>query len=174
MVYLYAVLLTVLNLGFWGGILFNLPGTWLMVLVTAVLTWWEPEYVRVSWTVLGVAAGLAALGEVLEFALGAAGSGRAGGVHTSGGVGGPRQPRRWAPGHGAPGAHCGDADRRLSWRLSGLTLWGSVGTTPAVPERRGGVGGGRGPVLGDGIQAGHRRHHCRYLDAGRVRLMCRS
>lgn len=79
MVYLSAVLLTGLNLGFWVGILFNLPGTWLMVLVTAGLTWWQPAYVLVSWTVLGVAAGLAVLGEVLEFALGAAGSRRAGG-----------------------------------------------------------------------------------------------
>jgi hypothetical protein len=37
-----AVVLTLLNLVFWVGILFNLPGTWLMVLVTAVLTWWPP------------------------------------------------------------------------------------------------------------------------------------
>ena len=79
MVYVYAVVLTVLNLGFWVGILLNLPGTWLMVLVTAVLKWWQPEYVRVSWTVLGVAAGLAVLAEVLEFVLGAAGSRHAGG-----------------------------------------------------------------------------------------------
>jgi uncharacterized protein len=79
MVYLYAVLLTVLNLGFWVGILFNLPGTWLMVLVTALLKWWQPAYVQVSWTVLGIAAGLAVLGEVLEFVLGAAGSRHAGG-----------------------------------------------------------------------------------------------
>jgi uncharacterized protein YqgC (DUF456 family) len=79
MVYLYAVLLTGLNLAFWVGILFNLPGTWLMVLVTAVLKWWQPEYVQVSWPVLGVATGLAVLGEVLEFVLGAAGSRRAGG-----------------------------------------------------------------------------------------------
>jgi uncharacterized protein len=69
----------VLYLGFWVGILFNLPGTWLMVLVTAVLKWWQPEYVLVSWTVLSVATGLAVLGEVLEFVLGAAGSRRAGG-----------------------------------------------------------------------------------------------
>ena len=48
MIYLYAVLLTVLNLGFWVGILFNLPGTWLMVLVTALLKWWQPAYVQVS------------------------------------------------------------------------------------------------------------------------------
>jgi uncharacterized protein len=79
MVYLYAVLLTVLNLGFWVGILFNLPGTWLMVLVTALLKWWQPGYVQVGWTTLGVAAGLAVLGEVLEFVLGAAGARRAGG-----------------------------------------------------------------------------------------------
>ena len=48
-------------------------------MVTAVLKWWQPEYVQVSWTALSVAGGLAVLGEVLEFALGAAGSRRAGG-----------------------------------------------------------------------------------------------
>jgi uncharacterized protein YqgC (DUF456 family) len=78
-VYVYAVVVTVLNLVFWVGILFSLPGTWLMVLVTTVLKWWQPEYVQVSWTMLSVAGGLALLGEVLEFALGAAGSRRAGG-----------------------------------------------------------------------------------------------
>jgi uncharacterized protein YqgC (DUF456 family) len=79
MAYVYAVGLTVLNLGFWVGILFGLPGTWLMVLVTALFKWWRPDEVLVSWTTLGVAAGLALLGEILEFALGAAGSRRAGG-----------------------------------------------------------------------------------------------
>jgi hypothetical protein len=77
MVYAYAVVLTGLNLAFWVGILFGLPGTWLMVLVAALLTWWQPAYVQVSWTTLGVAAALAVLGEVLEFALGAAGARRA-------------------------------------------------------------------------------------------------
>jgi hypothetical protein len=37
-----------------------------MVLVTAVLTWGQPDYVLVSWTVLDVAAGVAVLAEVLE------------------------------------------------------------------------------------------------------------
>jgi hypothetical protein len=37
MVYLYTVVLTGLNLGFWVGMLFHLPGTWLLVLVTALL-----------------------------------------------------------------------------------------------------------------------------------------
>jgi uncharacterized protein YqgC (DUF456 family) len=50
-----------------------------MVLVTALLKWWQAGYVLVSWTMLGMAAGLAALGEVLKFVLGAAGSRRAGG-----------------------------------------------------------------------------------------------
>jgi uncharacterized protein len=79
MVYVSAVALTILNLVFWVGILFNLPGTWLMVLATTLLKWWMPGYVQVSWTVVGVAAGLAVLGEVLEFVLGAAGSRRVGG-----------------------------------------------------------------------------------------------
>jgi len=79
MVYVSAVVLTVLNLGFWVGMLFHLPGTWRMVLVTAVLKWWPPGYVLVGWIVLGVAAGIAAVGEVIEFVLGAAGSRRAGG-----------------------------------------------------------------------------------------------
>jgi uncharacterized protein len=79
MVYVYAVVLTLLNLVFWVGILFNLPGTWLMILVPALLEWWQPGQFMYSWTVLFVAAGLAVLGEVLEFVLGAAGSRHAGG-----------------------------------------------------------------------------------------------
>ena len=79
MVYVYAVVLTVLNLVFWVGILFNLPGTWLMIVVPALLEWWQPGHFMFSWTVLFVAAGLAVLGEVLEFVLGAAGSRHAGG-----------------------------------------------------------------------------------------------
>jgi hypothetical protein len=47
-VYLFAVLLTGLNLGFWVGILFGLPGAWLMVLVTALLMWGQPECIEVS------------------------------------------------------------------------------------------------------------------------------
>jgi uncharacterized protein YqgC (DUF456 family) len=86
MVYLYAVVLTVLNLGFWIDMLLNLPGTWLMVLVTALLTWWQPGYVQVSWTVLGVALGVAVLGEVLECVLGVAGSRHAGGSKRAAGL----------------------------------------------------------------------------------------
>jgi uncharacterized protein YqgC (DUF456 family) len=79
MVYLYAVGLTLLNLVFWVGILFNLPGTWLMLIGPIVLEWWQPGHFMFSWSVLLVAVGLALLGELLEFILGAAGSSHAGG-----------------------------------------------------------------------------------------------
>ena len=47
MVYVYAVVLTGLNLAFWVGMLINLPRTWLMVLVTALLKWWQPDWLFV-------------------------------------------------------------------------------------------------------------------------------
>lgn len=79
MIYLYAVVLTLFNLLFWVGILFNLPGTWLMVLFATLLELWQPGEFMFSWTVLYVAVGLAMLGEALEFMLGAAGARQAGG-----------------------------------------------------------------------------------------------
>ena len=79
MVYVYAVVLTLVNLLCWVGILFGLPGTWLMILLPVLLKWWQPDQFMVSWTVLGVAVGLAALGEVLECVLGMAGARRTGG-----------------------------------------------------------------------------------------------
>jgi hypothetical protein len=99
MVYVSAVVLTLLNLVFWVGMLFNLPGTWLMVLVTALLKWWQPGYVQVSWTVLG---------EVLEFVLGAAGSSR---------MGGSNVPQRWPS---SAGSSAGSLARHSLCQLSGL------------------------------------------------------
>ena len=80
MVYVYAVVLTLVNLLCWVGILFGLPGTWLMVLFPVLLKWWQPDQFMMSWTVLVVAVGLAVLGEVLDLVLGAAGSRRTGGT----------------------------------------------------------------------------------------------
>ena len=82
MVHVYAVVLTLVNLLCWVGILFGLPGTWLMILFPVLLKWWQPDQFMVSWTVLGVAVSLAVLGEVLEFVLGAAGVAAHGGLHT--------------------------------------------------------------------------------------------
>ena len=78
MVYLYVLIQTALNLVLWAGILFNLPGTWLMVLLAALIEWWTPEPMFGA-GVLYAATGLALLGEVLEFALGAVESRQAGG-----------------------------------------------------------------------------------------------
>lgn len=79
MIYVYVTGLTVLNVIFWVAVLFNLPGTWLMVLLAALIEWWQPDEFLYSWPVLYVAAGLALWGEILEFALGAKGARRAGG-----------------------------------------------------------------------------------------------
>jgi len=79
MVYIYAVVLTLVNLLCWVGILFGLPGTWLMILFPVLLKWLRPDQIIISWTILGVSVGLAMLGEVIEFVLGAAGARRTGG-----------------------------------------------------------------------------------------------
>lgn len=80
MVYLYATVLTAVNLLFWIGILFNLPGTWLMVLTAAGIDWLQPGEAMFSGPALYLCAGLALLGELFEFFFGAAGSRRAGGT----------------------------------------------------------------------------------------------
>jgi len=79
MIYAYVAGLTLLNLVFWTGILFNLPGAWLMVLVAALAEWWTPETVLFGPAVLWGAVALAVVGEVLEFVLGAAGARQSGG-----------------------------------------------------------------------------------------------
>jgi hypothetical protein len=79
LIYAYVIGLTVLNLIFWLGILFNLPGTWLMVLLATLLEWWTPGETLFGQAILWSAAGLAAVGEILEFVLGAAGARRSGG-----------------------------------------------------------------------------------------------
>jgi len=79
MVYVYATLLTLCNLVFLVGVLFNLPGTWLMVLLAAAIEWWQPGEYLFGWPVLYAAAVLALLGEVFEFLFSAAGTRQAGG-----------------------------------------------------------------------------------------------
>ncbi len=60
-----------------GLTLITLPGTWFMLLVALVCKVWQDDLL--SWTVLGIALGLAVLGEVLEFLSSAAGAKSAGG-----------------------------------------------------------------------------------------------
>jgi uncharacterized protein YqgC (DUF456 family) len=79
MIYLYATLITLLNLAFWASILFGMPGIWLMVLTAALIDWLQPEVFMFSRATLYVSAGLALLAEILEFMMGAAGARQAGG-----------------------------------------------------------------------------------------------
>ena len=60
-----------------GLTLATLPGTWLIVIAAMLFQWWRPE--TFSWWTIGVAAGLAALGELLEFFASGVGSAKAGG-----------------------------------------------------------------------------------------------
>ncbi|TVP87170.1 MAG: DUF456 domain-containing protein [Thioalkalivibrio sp.] len=86
MIYVYATILTLSNLLFWVGILFGLPGTWLMILAAAAADWWLVDEAMFGWPVLATAIGLATLGEILEFYLGAAGSRAAGGSRRAAGL----------------------------------------------------------------------------------------
>ena len=77
MVYLYASILTLLNLCWLALVLIGLPGTWLMLATTALLAWWQGDMFSL-WT-LGIVLVLAIIGEVLEFFAGVVGTKRAGG-----------------------------------------------------------------------------------------------
>lgn len=79
MVYALAAVLTLLNVVFWFGILFGLPGAWLMVLLATLIEWWQPGEFLFPWSIVYVSLALAVLGELLEFLLGAAGARRSGG-----------------------------------------------------------------------------------------------
>jgi uncharacterized protein len=81
MVYLWATLLLLANLVAWISTLFLLPGNWVIVLLSALYAWLlhDGPGPHLSWTVVGVVFGLAVLGEIVEFAAGAAGAAKRGG-----------------------------------------------------------------------------------------------
>lgn len=79
MLYVYATILTAINLVFWVSILFNLPGTWLMLLAAVLADWLQPDIVMFGTPVLLSAALLALAGEAAELVFGAAGARRSGG-----------------------------------------------------------------------------------------------
>jgi uncharacterized protein YqgC (DUF456 family) len=81
LVYYPAVLVFVaLCIAAWLTSLFTLPGNWFVVALAAGFAWLFPHEAGrgISWTVVAVAVGLAALGEVIEFAAGAAGAAKQG------------------------------------------------------------------------------------------------
>src|SRR5262245_59264889 len=78
--YLWAALL-VLACGIaWLTTLVTLPGNWLIAGLAALFAWLEPANADrgISWTTVEVLLGLAVLGEVVEFAAGAAGAAKEG------------------------------------------------------------------------------------------------
>ncbi|MBS0260936.1 MAG: DUF456 family protein [Planctomycetes bacterium] len=79
--YTFAVLFSLLNLGALASNLITLPGNWFIVLTSVIfaLVVKHPTATGLNWWVVGVVAGLAVLGEVLEFAAGAAGAAKSGG-----------------------------------------------------------------------------------------------
>ena len=78
MTYVYATALTVLNLVLLASVLFNLPGTWIMILLAMLIEWRAPSSFF-SWTTLTAAVLLATVGEILEFVFSARGARQAGG-----------------------------------------------------------------------------------------------
>jgi len=68
-----ALLLVLGSLFAWLLTVLQLPGNWLMVLLTAMAAWLIPEETRfsVGWPTVGIVFALAVVGEVLELATGA-------------------------------------------------------------------------------------------------------
>lgn len=75
---LLAVGLTVLNLVLLASVMFNLPGTWLMILLAVCVDWFYPQDLF-SMTFLVACVVLAGVGEVIEFAFSASSARKAGG-----------------------------------------------------------------------------------------------
>lgn len=78
MLYLWSVLLILLNALWLMLVVFGLPGNWLIVISACLFAWWRAEDDVFSiYTLIAVAA-LAVLGELIEFFAGAGGAKRAG------------------------------------------------------------------------------------------------
>lgn len=93
MLYLYAVILMLLNLVWLAVTAVGLPGNWLMIGSALLMVWLYDGKVFNAWTLIAVVA-IALVGEVIEFLAGALGSKKAGGsvwgsaAATIGGIGG--------------------------------------------------------------------------------------
>jgi uncharacterized protein YqgC (DUF456 family) len=86
MIYLWASLLILLNTIWLATVVAGLPGTWLMVVCTALLAWWKWEDPATgqagmfSLATLVTILALATVGEIAEFLTGVVGSQKAGGT----------------------------------------------------------------------------------------------
>jgi uncharacterized protein YqgC (DUF456 family) len=81
MIYVWIVLLSLGNIIAWLANLLTLPGNWVILLLSGIYAWFFPEHSGsgIGWMGLSILAGCAVLGEVIEFAAGAALAGKRGG-----------------------------------------------------------------------------------------------
>ena len=86
MTYLWASILTLVNLFWLATVVLGLPGTWLMVVSTTLLAWWQrpdegsDDVGMFAIPTLVVVIVLALAGEIAEFFTGVVGSAKAGGT----------------------------------------------------------------------------------------------
>ena len=76
---LIATLLAVTNLVFLASVIFGLPGTWLMVLATALVAWWQRDQISINPWILLTMGIIARAAELVELLAGLLGASRAGG-----------------------------------------------------------------------------------------------
>lgn len=67
MLYVWSILLVLINTGWLGLVLFGLPGNWLIVISACLFTWWRWDDRVFSIYTLIVIAVLAVVGELFEF-----------------------------------------------------------------------------------------------------------
>lgn len=79
MLYMWATILVVCNLAGLLLTLLQMPGNWLMVLLTVGLAWWQWDAGMFSLWTLGAIVALALVGEIVEFFSSARGVRKAGG-----------------------------------------------------------------------------------------------
>ena len=81
MYFIWASLLILANALAWISNALTAPGNWLIVVFTALFAWFFPGDGErgIAWTTVGVLAAIAAIGEAVEFAAGAAVAGKRGG-----------------------------------------------------------------------------------------------
>ena len=77
MIYVWLILLLIVNAFWLGLVFFSLPGNWLMIITVILFALWQKGIFSVSTIIAAVI--LAFLGEVLEFIAGAGGAKAAGG-----------------------------------------------------------------------------------------------
>ncbi len=79
MLYVWAIILVTCNLGGLVLTLLQMPGNWLMVLLTVAMAWWQWNAGMFSLWTLGAIVALALAGEIIEFFSSARGARKAGG-----------------------------------------------------------------------------------------------